>query len=134
MDRRNHRDYHFDPKLLDLAHVWNRGEVIRACRDCPEVPVIVANTFKSVKKEIFPYLEIADMFKRPVYIFTLMTVHNNEHGVPEDIVKHYRDNMEQCVLATFEGCPLSPICTRSIYRDIDADYYTTAISEWIVKD
>lgn len=134
VDRRNHRDYHFDPKLLGLAHSWNQGEVICACRDFPDVPVIVANTFKSVKKEIFPYLKIADMFKRPVYIFTLMTAHDNEHGVPEDIVKRYRDNMEQCDLATFEGCPLSPVYTRSIYTHLDADYYATAFSQWIAKD
>ena len=40
VDSINHRDYHFNTQLLSIAHAWNQGEVIRCCRDCPDVPVI----------------------------------------------------------------------------------------------
>lgn len=93
IDSINRRDYHFDPKLLGIAHSWNQGEVIRACRDCPDVPVIVANTF-SRPQEFQPYFEIAKMFNRKIFVFTLYTEHeHNAHGVPEKTIQKYRDNM-----------------------------------------
>lgn len=89
VDSINRHDYHFDAKLLGIAHSWNQGEVIRACRDCPDIPVIVANTFRQ-KFELKPYFEIAKMFNRKIFVFTLYTEHENIHGVPEEKVKQMR--------------------------------------------
>lgn len=80
VDSIDKRTYHFNPKLLGIAHNWNQGEVIRACRDCPDVPVIVANTFINTD-ELYPYLEIARVNGRKVFIFRLLTEHDNVHGV-----------------------------------------------------
>ena len=79
VDSINRHDYHFDSAFLGIAHSWNQGEVIRACRDCPTVPVIVANTFTH-NWEIEPYLKIAKAFKRRVYVITLRTEHDNVHN------------------------------------------------------
>ena len=94
VDSINHRDYHFDPKLLGIAHSWNQGEVIRACRECPTVPVIVANTFTH-NREIKPYLEIAKMFKRKVFVLTLRTEHDSIHNVPDATVQKHRRELEE---------------------------------------
>ena len=93
VDSVNHHDYHFDPSLLGIAHSWNQGEVIRACRDCPKVPIIVANTFRQ-KFELKPYFDIAQTFKRGIFVFTLRTEHDNVHNVPEEKVKQMRLGMQ----------------------------------------
>lgn len=90
VDSIDKRTYHFNPKLLGIAHNWNQGEVIRACRDCPDVPVIVANTFTNTD-ELYPYLEIARKFGREVFIFRLLTEHPNVHGVPDATVAKKRE-------------------------------------------
>lgn len=110
VDSVNRRDYHFDPKLLGIAHNWNQGEVIRACRDCPEVPVIVANTFAEFR-ELEPYLEIARRFNRPVYIFTLLTEHDNVHDVPDEMVAKKRERIQK----TREGEQLASLCFNPYY-------------------
>lgn len=129
VDSINHRDYYFDAKLLGIAHSWNQGEVIRCCRDCPEVPVIVANTFCQ-NREIKPYLEIAKAFKRPVYIFTLYTEHDNVHGVPDEKVKQMHLGMQPFDMEGFikKGYPI-------VYHlAIRSDLETTKIAEMIHKD
>ena len=93
VDSVNRHDYHFDASLLGIAHNWNQGEVIRACRDYPTVPVIVANTFCRLR-EYEPYLEIAKVFKRKVYIITLYTEHDNIHNVPAEVVERRRAKLE----------------------------------------
>ena len=107
VDSINHHDYHFDSDFLGIAHWWNQGEVIRCCRDCPEVPVIVANTF-SQNWELKPYLEIAKAFKRPVYVFTLRTEHDNVHNVPEKTVQKHRLGMQDFTMDKFvrDGFPV----------------------------
>ena len=89
VDSIDKRTYHFDPKLLGIAHNWNQGEVIRACRDCPTVPVIVANTFAN-PDELWPYCEIARRFGRKVFLFRLLTEHENLHDVPDETVAKKR--------------------------------------------
>ena len=108
VDSINHHDYHFDVKYLGLAHSWNQGEVIRACRDCPEVPVIVANTFCQ-NWEIKPYLEIAKTFKRPVFVFTLRTEHDNVHKVPDEKVAMMRLGLQKFNMQGFldQGFPVA---------------------------
>ena len=81
--------YKFNPRFLSAAHAWNQGEVIRSCRDWPDLPVIVANTMCQ-NWEIEAYLKIAGEFNRPVWIFTLLTKHDNVHGVPKDKVELMR--------------------------------------------
>lgn len=76
-----------------IAHNWNQGEVIRACRDCPDVPVIVANTFRQTF-ELKPYFDIAKMFNRGIFVFTLRTEHDNIHGVPDKKVEQMRLGMQ----------------------------------------
>lgn len=98
VDSIDKRTYHFNPQLLGIAHSWNQGEVIRACRDCPDVPVIVANTFTH-NWELKPYLEIAKAFKRRVYVITLRTEHDNVHSVPEKTVSQHRRELEEFVLS-----------------------------------
>lgn len=107
VDSINRHDYHFDSAFLGIAHSWNQGEVIRACRDCPTVPVIVANTFCQ-NWELKPYLEIAKAFKRPIYVFTLRTEHDNVHNVPEETVQKHRLGMQDFNMAKFvrDGYPV----------------------------
>ena len=120
VDSINHHDYHFDVGWLSIAHVWNQGEVIRACRDCPEVPVIVANTFCQ-NWEIKPYLEIAKAFKRPVYVFTLRTEHDNVHNVPEETVMRHRIGLQFFDMDGFvkKGYPI--VYARALYTDDEAE-------------
>lgn len=89
VDSIDKRTYHFNPELLSVAHAWNQGEVIRACRDCPDIPVIVANTFTRIE-EFYPYREIAKTFGRKMCIFRLLTEHDNVHNVPEETVAKMR--------------------------------------------
>ena len=98
VDSIDKRTYHFDPKRLGLAHNWNQGEVFRACRDCPDVPVIVANTFANTD-ELYPYLEIARAFGREVFIFRLLTEHDNVHNVPEETVAKKRGTISRLTAA-----------------------------------
>ena len=108
VDSINRHDYHFDSKLLGIAHWWNQGEVIRACRDCPTVPVIVANTFVH-NWEIKPYLDIAKMFKRRVFVLTLRTKHDNVHNVPEKTVSQHRLGLQEFDMDGFvkKGYPVA---------------------------
>ena len=108
MDLVNGHDYHFDSNFLGIAHSWNQGEVIRACRDCPTVPVIVANTFCH-NWELKPYLEIARAFKRPVFVFTLRTEHDNVHNVPEKTVRNHRLGLQDFDMDRWvrEGYPVA---------------------------
>ena len=108
VDSIDKRTYHFNPKLLGIAHNWNQGEVIRACRDCPTVPVIVANTFTH-NWEIKPYLEIAKAFKRLVYVITLRTEHDNVHNVPEKTVSQHRLGLQEFDMDGFvkKGYPVA---------------------------
>jgi len=119
VDLVNRHDYHFNASLLGIAHSWNQGEVIRACRDCPEVPVIVANTFVH-NWEIKPYLEIAKMFKRPVFVFTLHTEHDNVHQVPGEKVAKMRLGLQNFDMDGFvkKGYPIAYHC--NVYTDEEA--------------
>lgn len=108
VDSIDKRTYHFNSNLLGIAHFWNQGEVIRACRDCPDVPVIVANTFRQ-KFELKPYFEIAQIFGRKIYVFTLYTEHGNVHGVSDEKVKQMRLGMHKFNIDTWliEGYPIA---------------------------
>lgn len=108
VDSVNRHDYHFDSAFLGIAHSWNQGEVIRACRDYPTVPVIVANTFTH-NWEIEPYLKIAKAFKRRVYVITLRTEHDNVHKVPDGTVQKHRRELEEFAMEKFvrEGYPVA---------------------------
>lgn len=108
VDSIDKRTYHFNPKLLGIAHNWNQGEVIRACRDCPDVPVIVANTFCQTF-ELKPYFDIAKMFNRGISIFTLRTEHDNIHGVPDKKVEQMRLGMHKFNIDAWliEGYPIA---------------------------
>lgn len=119
VDSINRHDYHFDPKLLGIAHNWNQGETIRACRDCPEVPVIVANTFCQ-NWEIKPYLEIAKAFNRSIFVFTLHTEHNNVHNVPDEIVKRHRTGLQRFNMPEFRSQDFPIAYHLDIYTDEEA--------------
>lgn len=117
VDSIDKRTYHFNPELLSVAHAWNQGEVIRACRDCPNVPVIVANTFRQ-NFELKPYFDIALTFKRPLYIFTLYTEHDNVHGVPDEKVEQMRLGMHPFRWEEWGPYPFQ--YSTDIYTDEDA--------------
>lgn len=119
VDSIDKRTYHFNPKLLGIAHSWNQGEVIRACRDCPTVPVIVANTFCQ-NWEIKPYLEIAKTFNRPIFVFTLHTEHDNVHEVPAETVKRHHNGLQRFNMQEFldRGFPVT--YHLDIYTDEEA--------------
>lgn len=126
VDSINRHDYHFDSKLLGIAHSWNQGEVIRACRDCPEVPVIVANTFVH-NWEIKPYLEIAKAFNRRVFVLTLRTEHDNVHNVPEKTVSQHRLGLQEFDMDGFvkKGYPVAYHAT--IRTDAEAAAFAQTI-------
>jgi len=119
VDSINHRDYHFDANLLGIAHSWNQGEVIRCCRDCPDVPVIVANTFRQ-RFELKPYFEIAQMFGRKIFVFTLYTEHDNVHRVPDEKVKQTRLGMQKFFIDEWivKGYPIA--YSKDIMSDEEA--------------
>lgn len=119
VDSIDKRTYHFNRNLLGIAHSWNQGEVIRACRDCPDMPVIVANTFRQ-RFELKPYFEIAQMFGRKIFVFTLYTEHDNVHGVPDEKVKQMRLGMHKFNIDTWliEGYPLA--YSKDIMSDEEA--------------
>lgn len=119
VDSINHRDYHFNPNLLGIAHSWNQGEVIRCCRDYPEAPVIVANTFRQ-KFELKPYFEIAQMFGRKIFVFTLYTEHDNVHGVPDEKVEQMRLGMQKFFIDEWivKGYPIA--YSKDIMSDEEA--------------
>lgn len=119
VDSIDKRTYHFNHQLLSIAHAWNQGEVIRACRDCPDVPVIVANTFRQ-KFELKPYFDIAQVFGRKIYVFTLHTEHPNVHGVPDEKVEQMRLGMHPFHMDTWliEGYPV--VYAKDVYSDEEA--------------
>lgn len=119
VDSINHHDYHFNPNLLGIAHRWNQGEVIRACRDYPTVPVIVANTFCQ-RFELKSYFEIAQMFGRKIFVFTLYTEHDNVHGVPDEKVEQMRLGMQKFFIDEWivKGYPIA--YSRDIMSDEEA--------------
>lgn len=140
VDSINHHDYHFDSKLLGIAHSWNQGEVIRACRDCPTVPIVVANTFCQ-NWELKPYLEIAKAFNRKVIVFTLRTEHDNVHGVPDSIVQRHRLGLQEFVLSDWKNMGPGtgkngdyPIVAHyTIMTDAEAiGFAQNAHNEWVV--
>lgn len=94
------KKYHFNAKLLSIAHSWNQGNVIRACRDYPEVPIIVANTMCQTW-EVEQYLKIARDAGRLIYVFTLRTDHPNVHGVPYDKVVKMATGLQDFRMSEF---------------------------------
>lgn len=132
LDMVNQHDYHFDKDLLGIAHSWNQGEVVRACRDCPEVPVIVANTFCG-NWELKPYLKIAKMFDRPVYVFSLKTQHDNVHGVPDEIVQRHRLGLQDVDLEKLNADGFNVIYHKVITTDLEADRFAELMKEKLIN-
>lgn len=86
--------YLFDADLLETAHNWNIAEVVRFCRDYPECPCIVANTFSRIR-EMHPYENIARIFNRDVRYFRMMnTCYHNVHDVPATVVYKIQKRFE----------------------------------------
>ena len=137
VDSIDKRTYHFDPKLLGIAHNWNQGEVIRACRDCPDVPVIVANTFAHAD-ELWPYCEIAKRFGRKVFLFRLLTEHDNVHGVPDETVAKKRKNIRSLtakrVLESAVNLGYPTVYANDVHTDDEAaDLITMAHFKYFQK-
>jgi len=86
-------EYKFERDMCEYAHNWNVAEVYRFCRDYPEVPCIVANTF-TTEQEIKPYRNIANIFNRKVIVVSMQTSHQNVHGVPPEIIEKMKDRWE----------------------------------------
>lgn len=126
LDSVNRHDYHFDSAFLAAAHSWNQGEVIRACRDYPTVPVIVANTFCQ-NWEIKRYLEIAKAFKRPVFVFTLRTEHDNVHKVPDEKVALMRLGLQEFDMDGFLKNGYHIAYHFTIHTDTEAEAWAQTI-------
>lgn len=86
--------YLFDTGLLETAHNWNIAEVVRFCRDYPECPCIVANTFSRIR-EMHPYENVARMFDRDIRYFRMInTGYHNVHNVPATVVYDIQTRFE----------------------------------------
>lgn len=87
-------EYKFDRDVLETAHNWNVGEVFRFCRDYPECPCIVANTFSTIV-EMHPYENIARFFNRDIRYFRMInTGYHNVHNVPATVVAGIQNRFE----------------------------------------
>ena len=108
--------YCFDSSLLAAAHAWNQGEVIRYCRSYPDSPMAVANTMCQAW-EVEAYLKIAAQFKRPVYIVTLRTDHENAHQVPDGTVQRQRLGLQDLDLKAFKAKGYTVVAEQIVERD-----------------
>jgi len=126
-DAVNNHDYHFNANLLKFAHNWNQGEVIRFARDCPTVPIVVANTFCQMW-ELKPYFEIAKMFNRSIFVFTLRTEHDNVHNVPDETVKKHRLGLQHFEMADWVN-DYPVIFHREILTDVESKYFSEKLHE-----
>ena len=110
--------YMFDPGLLEIAHMWNIGNVFRFCRDYT-CPCIVANSF-TTNKEIQPYRNIARETKRLYFIVDIYDTgkkHTSIHDVPNYTLVNMEKRWEE---------------TNSTFRVYDESEFETVVDA-IVK-
>jgi len=87
----NNGEYVFDAKRLGKAHQW--------CQDCANsamsrhIDVIVSNTF-TTRKELKPYLLMAERHGYKVQEIICRGDFQNEHGVPDDVVARKKAAIE----------------------------------------
>ena len=83
-------EYIFDASKLGPAHMWNLDRTRKALSEGKTVAV--PNTL-TTRKEINPYLEIAEELGLTVEVYRSNARFANLHGVPEEKVQAMRDRM-----------------------------------------
>jgi len=83
--------YNWQPKNLKKAHAW----CLQQARESLEAGynVVVSNTFTR-RKEINPYVIMADEVGADIKIITAKGNYANIHGVPSDAVQRMRNRWE----------------------------------------
>ncbi len=86
-------EYNYNPLLIGHAHDWCRAMVAKyLCQHA--VPVIVANTFTTMK-EIQPYIELADKFNLKPDFVECRGNYGSIHGVPPEVIENMRSRWEE---------------------------------------
>jgi len=84
--------YQFDFTLAKLAHNWCLQTAWSAMER--GMDVVVSNTFTQ-KKEIEPYLGLADKSGHSVKIFSMAQNHASVHAVPEEVLTRMAERWEK---------------------------------------
>ena len=79
--------YDFNGNLIPRAHQWCQDETRRLLRLC--CSVVVSNTF-TTKKEMEPYIKIAQELKTPLTVIDCTGNFQNTHNVPPDVLEKMR--------------------------------------------
>ena len=74
-------EYKFNASLLDAAHSWCYGNVVRSLKDGRNV--VVSNTFCALW-EIEKYLNIAAYMEIELKVYQMFTQYGSIHGIPND--------------------------------------------------
>ena len=84
-------DYYFDRNRLKNAHAWCLLETERLMY-CGN-DVVVSNTF-TTKKEIMPYIDLANKLVVPVQIIICSGNYKSIHNVPNEVIEAMKNRWE----------------------------------------
>jgi len=85
--------YKYDREKIGAAHVWCQKSVWEALQDKNAI-VIVSNTF-STKKELQPYIEMADKLDCKLTVLTVEGNFGSVHNVPEETINKMKNRWER---------------------------------------
>jgi predicted kinase len=93
-------NYNWDRNKIREAHAWCQEQTEKYLQ--MEVPVIVSNTFTTIK-ELKPYFAIAAKFDLVPSVIVCQNDWGNLHDVPADIIANMKARFEYNIQSLFEG-------------------------------
>ena len=93
-------NYNWDRNKIREAHAWCQEQTEKYLQ--MEVPVIVSNTFATIK-ELNPYFAIAAKFDLVPSVIVCQNDWGNLHDVPADIIANMKARFEYNIQSLFEG-------------------------------
>jgi predicted kinase len=94
--------YRFNPSKLDAAHRWNKQRCIKLMQ--AGAPLIVIDNTNITRRDVQPYLVMAEIFEYDVQIVRVQTnldtclarnaTRNVDRQIPEDIIRRMAARME----------------------------------------
>lgn len=106
-------NYNFNPNKLHAAHSQCQENVQRAMEE-GKPAIIVSNTF-TTRKELKPYLQMAQKLGYDVEIKTMFGNYGSIHGVPEETMNRMRARFQVDVVKESENVELKFVYPKSFY-------------------
>jgi len=92
--------YKFDWRNIEASHDWCESEVFTALLKCHKV--VVSNVFM-LKRQIQPYVDIADIMHITLRIIEAKGNYKSVHGVPEKTLEKMKRNWEHIPEGEYNG-------------------------------